>query len=477
MSESSPSDRRRWLRWGALSVALFLLLVLFAHALWGWYAQRRLDAAIAQLRAAGEPMEVEQLPDPGVSDDQNASLDYLAAGRLINQKSDAWQKWDADSNEPGSYKLPLTPAEAGNFVAIAAENGKPLAGVAGARSKRPGAWGDVFRKPYFSSYVDFSSPRMVAHLLHIAVFDAHTRGRDDETVAYARDLLRLTDAAAQRPTLIGHLVAVGIGALAAQTIDDVSVDLQVGDGGGAADRSAVDALLQHLLDQRPLMNSRRLAWQSERIFQLDAGYQFLDGGLVPFAGGPGAPTGGVGTLFAYLNKPLTLQDMRLATQNIQDVMKATEADDWPAAQRFFPTRFNQTMDAHPMTHIFGRIMSPALDRAAHASYRGVADRRLAAAALAIRLYAVDHDGQLPATLDQLVPKYLPAVPIDPLSGEPLHYTPSGNAPCVYSLGDDGVDDHGTPADRKLGMSKYGPKGDIVVVLKRQPRPAPATTQP
>jgi hypothetical protein len=45
----------------------------------------------------------------------------------------------------------------------------------------------------------------------------------------------------------------------------------------------------------------------------------------------------------------------------------------------------------------------------------VARRRMAAIALAIRLYQSDHVGQLPGTLEALVPHYLSSVPLDPFA--------------------------------------------------------------
>ncbi len=51
-------------------------------------------------------------------------------------------------------------------------------------------------------------------------------------------------------------------------------------------------------------------------------------------------------------------------------------------------------------------------------------------------------GQLPPTLSDLVrEKILDSVPMDPFCGEPLHYSREGRR--VWSVGDDGVDDHGT----------------------------------
>jgi hypothetical protein len=78
--------------------------------------------------------------------------------------------------------------------------------------------------------------------------------------------------------------------------------------------------------------------------------------------------------------------------------------------------------------------------------------------LNLRCYLADH-GQPPATLDELVPRYLKTLPSDPFSGKPLIYRPQGTNWLLYSVGPDGVDDGGMPAGRSTlrGISK----GDIL----------------
>jgi len=81
-----------------------------------------------------------------------------------------------------------------------------------------------------------------------------------------------------------------------------------------------------------------------------------------------------------------------------------------------------------------------------------ARRRLAArnvllqADLAIRLYQHDH-GELPKSLLDVVPEYLPEVPRDPFSASSdfIHYRIDGDAFLLYSVGMDGHDDGGTLA--------------------------------
>jgi hypothetical protein len=45
--------------------------------------------------------------------------------------------------------------------------------------------------------------------------------------------------------------------------------------------------------------------------------------------------------------------------------------------------------------------------------------RAADAALGVARYRLQHDGKLPASLDELVPAYLEVVPVEPQSGKPF----------------------------------------------------------
>ena len=92
-----------------------------------------------------------------------------------------------------------------------------------------------------------------------------------------------------------------------------------------------------------------------------------------------------------------------------------------------------------------------LDRAFVLYYRSIALRRMAAVALAIRLYEIDH-GNRPADLSKLVPDYLPAVPEDPFADDArmISYLPNAEYPRMYSVGEDGRDDGG-----KYQYSDYG----------------------
>lgn len=64
-------------------------------------------------------------------------------------------------------------------------------------------------------------------------------------------------------------------------------------------------------------------------------------------------------------------------------------------------------------------------------------------------------GQWPDSLAQLVPAYLPSLPLDPFTGKPLRYRPPASAsdlPLLYSVGVDGVDDGGAIPSNKTSRS-------------------------
>ena len=81
----------------------------------------------------------------------------------------------------------------------------------------------------------------------------------------------------------------------------------------------------------------------------------------------------------------------------------------------------------------------------------------------------------PAKLDELVPNYLPAAPLDPfaLTPQPLKYIADPAKPRLYSVGEDGADNAGSeqvsPSNaRRTKLSRWE-KLDAVVHLTAQPR--------
>jgi hypothetical protein len=69
-------------------------------------------------------------------------------------------------------------------------------------------------------------------------------------------------------------------------------------------------------------------------------------------------------------------------------------------------------------------------------------------AIALKRFQLKH-GNYPADLNSLVPEFLPAVPLDPVDGQPLRYRRNADGTfLLYSVSENGVDDGGNPALEK-----------------------------
>jgi len=74
----------------------------------------------------------------------------------------------------------------------------------------------------------------------------------------------------------------------------------------------------------------------------------------------------------------------------------------------------------------------------------------------VELYRAEH-GELPPSLDALVPAYLKSLPPDPFSGSPFGYRVAGRAYRLYSVGPDRRDDGG-----RERLDPYTHEGDIII---------------
>jgi hypothetical protein len=121
-----------------------------------------------------------------------------------------------------------------------------------------------------------------------------------------------------------------------------------------------------------------------------------------------------------------------------------QLDEWAAAVRAaFPD------DPHLSGLAQLRLLADALqlDQAA---------LRCTIALVAVERYRLA-TGRLPATLDELVPRFLAAVPLDPYDGQPLRLRATDEGLTIYSVGPDGQDNGGTldPKEPKRAGTDVG----------------------
>lgn len=235
-----------------------------------------------------------------------------------------------------------------------------------------------------------------------------------------------------------------------------------------SDQSLID--LAHLLAgpqvASDLLKLRGERWMYADMVQLMYSGNPKQGGRITWQG-----IHQISTLFGLLSKPdIALRNilgaMPFIVASRSQVMR--ESNNWmnkSAANLAVPLRnanwkatlaWREHFDNKPLESIryvsllpFILYLNPAQESCAR--YLGQRDGTLVA--IALEFYHRQH-GHYPATLAELTPQLLPAVPADRITGKPLHYRLKDGKPVVYSVGADRTDDGGTPP-----MSHGQPKSD------------------
>ena len=92
---------------------------------------------------------------------------------------------------------------------------------------------------------------------------------------------------------------------------------------------------------------------------------------------------------------------------------------------------------------------PAINSTIFKEAIGLAQIRMTQTGIAVERFRLANQ-RLPENLNQLVPKFLPAVPEDPCDGQPLRFRLLEKGYLIYSVGKDGQNNGGRarPADAK-----------------------------
>jgi hypothetical protein len=494
MSDAPPPDaaaaqepahaypaRYWWLtRLSALAV-LFVLALAGVRWWWGAYAEHRLNALIDDAHAKGQKIVVADYQmKVFLSDDRNAAFYYKRAHQTL--KTTKAEEWAIDN----AQRLPLR-QDVFDTIGAALKTNKPfLADVREARRHARADWGVNIVSPMWSVLLPhLNQARWTANISRAAAMHAMQRGDHGEAIEHVRDILAMSDSLDDSDMfLVTHLVQVGIESLGADAASEIAIDLQTAGAdvrattrpiASPASREQVAALIARLLDDGPRRTSLQHALQGERTAQVDIGMN-------------------VATRAPLVRPSIQLDMVGLADEGEQ-TMKAALASDWKSAQAQIPPPPKAIEGPRAVAHVVSQSVRPALSGAVRTDARAAAKCRLAAAALAIRMYQLDHAGQRPATLDALVPNYLPAVPTDPFNGSaPIRYIADGDDPYVYSVGEDGADDSANTATSR----GWRPDATTIEPLKApdlflrlmrthappptiddppDPLTAPATTQP
>ena len=471
--EPAPRPRRRRWRWAAFFLLLLVVALSAGYLTWSKKAETRLNELMAELRRNGEPAEAKDLVHSPIPVEDDAAADLFAAITLLDKQGDpleAFGKMELDG--------PISAKNLATIEKLVESERDVLDKVRGARGKRDADWRIPYQSPLLSTLLPhLNDVRTLANLSRAAAIRERARGNHAAALEHLRDALTIGEACDTHPFMVGHLVAIGVRAVATHTLGEMAPDLAIQAGGAAPSASAatpeqIRGAIRELLDESRSEAGFRGGMQGERVMQIETARLLADrkldlnavSGAGPGRRGFGAPP---------LPRGMILNDGHLMATQAGDLLKAYDkSPDYQSYKKNAPPALPPAMAKNRYLHIVASILMPAYDRYVLQQFRSRTDRRLVATALALRLYAADNGGKYPRTLDELVPKYLPAVPKDPFAAgdKPLNYsTDDPAAPAVYSVGEDGVDNKASQAPTRTRQGTPGRWETLDAVLEMKPK--------
>ena len=415
----------------------FLALLLVGHSVWGYVEARRLERAIAGIRAQGEPTRWADLEKtgPAVEDVDNAGRFYSAALDLtvpsaqpLRQKNPFLAAHDAG---PGEEPTP----EQRTAVQAHLERNQ----VAFEMLDR----GSQLSACRFTGWKEGGLPlllpmRVLAELSSLRIGDLVFRGQDrkalDAWLGFSR-FLRVFDG---RVPLMGFLMR-------GMLLDHVTREVPMLLERGALDERDLTRFQEALRDlDRPQALTDALV--AERTWGIE--------GLIGSGWGPGlAVRPGVSL---SLDTPFWKHEAVAYIESMQaliDVSRQPPPASMQAAKTVRPRG------------VMPRMVLPSLERALAGDAATVARLRAAQAAVGAARYRLAH-GHPPEALAELTP---PLDAVDPFTGRPLLYRGQPDGFRIYSTGPDGRDD---------GGKVEGPRPiDLGLVVRWAPAPKVPENRP
>ncbi len=450
--------RHRWLRRIGIAALVYLVAII---ALRYWVVsvnETRLRAATAALQAAGHPTQIDALVGPPVAPEANAATLLIRAASQVNAGNFGILQPLPDEAAESAGTIDCLAAEPERIAdnlrivdALLRANQPALDDIVAGLELPQTDWGIRAARPAIMILIPhLTGQRQNARVLAIAAVRAHIRGDDATAVEHLHRMLMLAGHVEDGfPIMITALVATAIRGLAVRQVELMLPSLQVaaeGDPqpGRRAPRARVRALIAALANapQQRARVERSIA--GECVMELDTLDFTMEFGLYrAFSGvAPRGRQAAIEALRSWIARPGMLRVAAHCAERSSQFADGPELGA-PTANPHAWWSKHQSLFGALLGVDF--LIQPDGYRGTSGLKRGIANERMAAVGLAMRLYALDH-GDWPEQLEELVPDYLPALPRDPFAAADQTFAriDTYGWPRLYSVAADGEDDGGWP---------------------------------
>jgi hypothetical protein len=429
---------RGWRKLGivlAILLALFFLPWLFLSVTGRAAVRNR----VALMKAAGEPTSLAEYEArrPVIPDEENSALVILELAAEMEGPDIAA---DIKKNLPllGKAKLPRwgepwPPEMLAATKDYLAEQAELVARLDAIHDMPRGRFPlDVTGNPLdliSDMLSDRAALRGAAKVQALAALRDAAEGDVNGALARCRTIMNMASSVRDDPMLISSLVSISIDAVTVQTIERVLA-------AGSTEPELANAT-QALLRDHELSSAFPNGIKGERLWQIAMHGYARERGFEAFRDGTGPrptlPAGGRYLFGGWLNlnqaKMMDLMDPLIETLgNPREALTAARQLEKDVAEL-------------SLWHTVTKVALPSLSRAVTHWVRHVALLRCAQAGLAAERFRMA-EGRWPESLDELVPEYIDAVPLDPFDEQPLRYKVEADRIVIYSISENEVDDGG-----------------------------------
>lgn len=440
----------------AIAVAIF-------YAWTDWAGARHWRTVEAELRAKGEPATIADIVPKTIPADTNFAAAPIFADIATEPDRKKWRISQIQDIRPAvstgpemaRYARRIDPKFSGSEVdaarVILAETAKwkPLLDEVRLASQRPKTeWKidyDDFPEKYARVLLELSKALSLESKAYLTVGDQESAFRDVELI------FNLSTRVSHPPLLIMHLIRLSIVQIGCDAIRFglehhawTAPQLQAiqGDLEGCLHR---EDLIEALKCERAYINDNILALSKVPLSSImDTGKAVGNafGGNADGAGGSEESVLSRLLCIAWEMRPSgwTREDQAAASEEVEKTIEAIRARAAFSRSFWDSSSGNSLLTTlrSPGATNLPNMLKSTVERSLYA--QTVLDE--ARTACAIERYRLEY-GTLPSSLDALCPEFLATVPLDPMSGQPLHYKPgSGDSYVLYGIGWNEKDDGG-----------------------------------
>ena len=426
---------RRILRGIGITAAVLIAVVVLVWSIWNYTATKSLRNELAKIRAAGEPLTFKELKEglPEIDEEENAGRYYAAALELQIRKAIS-EVFSDDFYEyfrvPDDQKDKTVLEKVGRIL----EANRDVLELLDRAANMPQCdWDSGIEYGMVACMRPLGPIRSLAKLLSMRCKYLIINGDSDGAVNSIISALKMAGAQERQSILIVYLTRVGCVSLACSDIQYVLENSQPSEATLTKlqqvllERDQPQALVRVMMAERVYSNSLRINVMHDDIKQ-----QLREDGSMANL----QDKWPVNICRSPFARQLTVGYLHDIAEFIEVARKP-----WPGiyhASKKYALRDKS---------LFGKILSPAWEKIVVQHGRCLALVRWARAAIAVHRYQRDN-GKVSDTLQDLVPKYINAVPQDPFSGKEMLYKHDQSGYVIYSVGENLKDDGGKTEQRE-----------------------------